>query len=937
MSQGRRTLHETRGGKRIVRWESPEPMEEIFLIAAPFTEYAAKAGDVDVMAFLRTPDENLANKYLETTVQYLEMYDRLVGPYPFSKFALVENFWETGYGMPSFTLLGEQIIRFPFILHSSYPHELLHNWWGNSVYVDFETGNWCEGLTAYMADHLIKEQRGQGDEYRRSTLQSYTDYVTTESDFPLSKFLSRHDAASEAIGYGKCSMVWNMLRGEVGDRQFVEGFQRFYADNKYRPASFGDIRSAFEEVTGKDLGPFFSQWIGRTGAPELRVSDVEAGKADDGYRLGFKLEQIQDEDVFELNVPVAVSFADRVEMSHIRMTGRTQSFEMTFPEYPLLVRVDPQFDLFRRLHHNETPPALSRIYGSERILILLPSAAEGPEMARYRQLAEIWAGDGTKEIEVAMDSDFTSLPADRPVWVFGEDNMFRGLIEAGIKDYDASISGESVRFGMTAIALDENCVIAAVRHPADPGSVIAWLTMDNAEAAGGLSRKLLHYGKYSYLAFTGTEPSNIVKGQWPAIGSPLVVEIQSSGEAATTLTARPALAELPPPFSASRMMKHVEYLASDELQGRGLGSEGMEKAAEYIAEQLKMAGLKPAGDDGSWFQEFETVIDADGNKGLAKNIVAVMPGSDPDYAGQSVVVCAHYDHLGLGWPGAASENIGRIHPGADDNASGIAVMLELAAVLSTTMKPERSIIFAAFSAEETGLHGSEYYVKHMKEYPAGKVMGAVNLDTVGRLGEGKLLVLDSSSAREWKFIFMGAGYVSGVEPEMVNQDLDASDQRSFIAAGVPGVQILSGATKDYHRPSDTADKIDGPGLVKVASFAREGIVYLAEREEPLSFAGRKGEAENPGAGGERKVTAGTMPDFSYSGKGVKIGEPSPDSPAAGAGLKKGDIIVKLGEHEITDLKTYAAALRSFKPGEVVQLEYIRDGEHRTAEITLKAR
>jgi hypothetical protein len=264
-------------------------------------------------------------------------------------------------------------------------------------------------------------------------------------------------------------------------------------------------------------------------------------------------------------------------------------------------------------------------------------------------------------------------------------------------------------------------------------------------------------------------------------------------------------------------------------------------------------------------------------------------------------------------------------------------MLELAAVLSRTMKPERSIIFAAFSAEETGRRGSEYYVKEMKEYPAGKVMGVINLDTVGRLGGNKLLVLDSSSAREWKFIFMGAGYVSGVESEMVTQDLDASDQRSFIAAGVPGVQIFSGANKDYHRPSDTADKVDGPGLVKVASFVREGIAYLAEREEPLSFAGKKGGAERPEAGGERKATAGTMPDFSYSGPGVRIGEPSPDSPAAEAGLIKGDIIIKLGEHEIVDLKTYAAALRSFKPDDVVPLEYIRDGERKKTKIRLIAR
>ena len=156
------------------------------------------------------------------------------GPYPYSKFALVENFWETGYGMPSFTLLGEQVIRFPFILHSSYPHELLHNWWGNGVFVDFAGGNWCEGLTAYLADHLIAEQRGQGADHRRAILQRVTDYVTPENDFPLTRFVSRHNAVTEAVGYGKTAMAFNMLREKVGDAQFIKALQEFYRDNRFR-------------------------------------------------------------------------------------------------------------------------------------------------------------------------------------------------------------------------------------------------------------------------------------------------------------------------------------------------------------------------------------------------------------------------------------------------------------------------------------------------------------------------------------------------------------------------------------------------------------------------------------------------------------------------------------------------------------------------------
>ena len=129
-------------------WTSQVPMEEVYLIAADFIEYSQQADDVEVLAYLRSPDPNLAAKYMDATERYMQLYEPLLGDYPYSKFALVENFWETGYGMPSFTLLGQQVIRFPFILESSYPHEILHNWWGNGDYPDYDYGNWSEGLTA---------------------------------------------------------------------------------------------------------------------------------------------------------------------------------------------------------------------------------------------------------------------------------------------------------------------------------------------------------------------------------------------------------------------------------------------------------------------------------------------------------------------------------------------------------------------------------------------------------------------------------------------------------------------------------------------------------------------------------------------------------------------------------------------------------------------
>ncbi len=947
VSNGKRIIHKKVNGKRIVKWEAKNPTEEVFLIAAEFNEYDLSVGNVEVMAFLRYPDENLANKYLETTAQYMKMYCNLIGPYPYSKFALIENFWETGYGMPSFTLLGSKIIRFPFILHSSYPHELLHNWWGNSVFVDFNKGNWCEGITVYMADHLIKEQRGQGLEYRREKLQRYTDYVTPENDFPVSKFLARNSASSEAVGYGKCMMFMDMLREKVGDKLFIKGFQKFYRDNKFKVASFDDICKAFEKVTNKEMKPFFYQWIHRVGAPELNISDVKLENKKKIYILSFLLKQVQKEDVFNLDVPIAISFEDEIKFQKVSMKQREHYFKISFQKKPLIIQVDPRFNLFRRLNYLEIPPSLSKIYGSENILVLLPSKAKKEQLDNYKKLSNIWTKNKTKKIEVKLDNEISVLPKDKDIWIMGHENEYRNIIIKGIADYDAKISNDSIRFKDTVLKNIDHSFVVSVRHPKNHNAIIAWLTIEKPEAINGISRKLMHYGKYSYLAFQGKDVTNVLKGKWQAVKSPMVVEIEKNArtKAFTKITKRKALAKLAPLFSSKRMMAHIKYLASDKLKGRGLGTKGIEKASEYIAAQFKKIGLKPGGNNGTYFQSFKTIINEKGEKGEVKNIIGFIPGTNKDIKEESVVVSAHFDHLGFGWPDVKKGNKGEIHNGADDNASGISVMLELAQMLHKTIKPKRSIVFIAFTAEENGLLGSKYYVKNPTLFPLEKVIGNINLDTVGRLFDKKVMVLNSASAREWKFIFMGASYVTGVKSEMIMQQITASDQKSFLEQGIPAVQIFSGAHIDYHTPEDDIDKIDAHGLVKVAAFVREGILYLADTEKFLTFKGKKKAITNETAKqkgskkkkSDRRASTGIMPDFSYSGKGVMVASVRNGSAANKAGLKTGDIIIKLDKYNTTNLREYSNALKKFDPGHKIFIIFTRKDREIKTQIVLDER
>jgi aminopeptidase N len=945
VSQGTRTQREGVGAQNLFRWESPQPMDEVFCIAAKFTYYEKSVGDVIAMAYLRTPDPSLANKYLETTAQYMEMYNQLIGPYPYTKFALVENFWETGYGMPSFTLLGEKVIRFPFILHSSYPHELLHNWWGNSVFVDYKTGNWCEGLTAYMADHLIKEQRGQGVEYRRSALQAYTDYVNEVNDFPVNEFQSRFDAASSAIGYNKVMMLFNMMRQSVGDDIFIKSMQTFYRKNQFKRAGWNDIRQALASVTGRDYKFGFDQWLTRKGAPQLQLADAKVSGTAGNYDLTYTLTQIQPEDSFQVVVPVVVHLdgADKPFIQRVEMNRRTQTYEMNFENEPLLIEVDQQYDIFRRLHQSEIPPALSQIFGSDRVLIILPSSASDAYLNAYTELANKWASTDPEKIEIREDNKMLEVPSDRDVWLLGKENRFRTYLDSGIVDYNSAISDTMYRFGEESVSATNKSVIISFKNPRNPDNTMVWLHMEVPEAADGLSRKLPHYGKYSYLVFDGTEPANIVKGQWPVINSPLVMPLKDDRSvlalAGTNLPERQALATLQPVFSQENMLAHVNYLAGEDLKGRGLGSAELDQAADYIAEQFKKVGLQPGSDDGSYFQIWNAVVGKEMVAKDIKNVIGVIPGINPAYSGESVVVCAHYDHLGLGWPDVREGNAGKIHYGADDNASGVAVMIELAKLMAETSKPDRTIIFIAFTGEENGLMGSRYYVKNMKKFPADKIIGALNLDTVGRLGANKILILNSQSASEWKHIAMGIGHVTSIQYELISQELDASDQVSFIDAGVPAIQIFSGANVDYHKPSDTADKIDAEGMVKVAVFTKEAVEYLAKREDPLSFEGtvKKPQAKEDRSSQRRKVSTGIMPDFSHTGAGVKVAYVSPDSPAAKAGLRKGDVIVQLNYTRVADLKEYSNELKGFQPGDELTMVYMRDDVEGRVQVKLVAK
>ena len=206
----------------------------------------------------------------------------------------------------------------------------------------------------------------------------------------------------------------------------------------------------------------------------------------------------------------------------------------------------------------------------------------------------------------------------------------------------------------------------------------------------------------------------------------------------------------------------------------------------------------------------------------------------------------------------------------------------------------------------------------------------LNLDTVGRLGERPLTLFGTGTADEWVHIFRGAGYVTGVPVTTVADDFGSGDQTAFIEAGIPAIQFFSGSHEDFHRPGDVPDKIDYDGLGKVARVLNETVRYLGERPESLnSTLGGPRSHEPPAGPSSRRVSFGTVPDFTYGGNGVRLDDVRAGTPAERAGLRKGDIIIAVNETAVTDMRSYSEALKALDPGDEIRVHFLRDGVEKT--------
>lgn len=501
--------------RTVSRWRIDHPLEGLSLSAGPYAVDQQTLNGITAATYLFPQNHHLAPRYLEASLRYLKRYSELFGAYPFGGFAVVENFFPTGYGFPAYTLMGGRVLRLPFIPETSLPHEIVHNWWGNGVLVDFASGNWCEGLASYTADYLNKEQASADAavDYRRQALRNYASLVSPTTDFPLSRFQSRTDPATKAVGYDKSAMVFHMLRQEVGDAAFWAALRDLYKQFLFKRASWQDLQQLFARHAGRSLEGFFRQWVERPGAPHLRLEDVrqEAGKG--GYRTTGRL--VQERPYYDITLNLALDTEDGPIGKTIHLSGQQVKFEIPSDARPRGLTADPDYQLFRQLTPEEIPPTVNTLKGSTSIVMVVAKrmGRVGRPMARHFARAM-----GVEPIRTIDEADFS--PSDAA----GNDLLFIGLPEnpelVQLLARDLVLGPRAFQLAGQRFDEPSDVLFFVARHGGHSGNVVSLLHPLSPDAAEQASVKIPHYGRYSYLAFS--DGRNRSKGIWEVKTSPMM-------------------------------------------------------------------------------------------------------------------------------------------------------------------------------------------------------------------------------------------------------------------------------------------------------------------------------------------------------------------------------------------------------------------------------
>jgi hypothetical protein len=914
------------------------PCDRLWLQAGKWkVERRTAKGGVSVATYLSEGNAALSPLLLDAAEEYLAAFGKVLGPYPHAKFDIVENFFSTGYGMPSATLFGGDVVqqigmasqRSGGKIPPGYlDHELMHGWWGNGVFVDYASGNWCEALTTYCSNYLRKEWESpaEGAKQRRAWRARFAARVRPDRDYPLRKFTGKTEDFEDDIGYEKGAMLFHMARRALGDEAFFGALRDLAKGFTGRRAAWADIRGLLEKRSGRNLRALFDAMLDRTGAPVLVLRGCTAAASGDGWTVSGRVSCAGEP--WPVSVPIVVETATGTESTTVDVEAADTDFSLRTASVPLRVILDPDAHSWRGFAPGEAPAMLDATLHDQAgydCLLSTPNSGivYGPVAAALKERgAPVCTprADGT---------GFDPAPAPagtRSTLVLG--HLAPGGVADGVLGLlrpRVRVEGTTLWVGDQKFEGEDVALLVSIRLPQDPRHFLT-LYGGISDAALTAARRVFFYGGDGIVVFKAGRP---------------VLRVEAEGEDSSRA---PVLDGLLPQPSADRVKAMVAALCSAPLEGRLAGTEADGVAVDLVQAALSSDGLEVvsqpvsfevadwdgtgclgiggkeadekgipfcfSADNSEWrapvplpvgasttVESFLASLHDALEKGAAAvivlgpteppaaladylvhpstlpasekrktpnaamavtgrrsrmmmpefpvkvpvvyygrepdrawvpthvrsavtrkrietvNLLAVIPGSDPALAGEAVLLSAHHDHLGPGYPGA------------NDDASGVAAVREATrALLAAKGALRRPVVIAIFGAEEWGLLGSRAFVEHPPEgFP--KVVAALSLDTVGGKGVGDVNVVGGSVYPALGALvsrcLAGAGLPTG-------RDIDnrafawGSDHYSFHRAGIPAVDLFSAEYRTMHTPADSPETVDP---AKVARIARAAAAF----------------------------------------------------------------------------------------------------------------
>jgi hypothetical protein len=515
----------------ITDWAVTQPSEAVTLVAnsfvATFRDWTAKTGQrIRLSTYLFPDDAHLAEEYLDATARYLDAYIPLLGPYPFEKFAVVENFFASGLGMPSFTLLGSSVIKRHYVQPYALGHEIVHSWIGNAVFNRADRGNWVEGLTTYLANyywHELMGDRAQARDQRRLMVQGYNLHVPPERDYPVAQFTQKQDEHDNAIGYQKAAMLFHLLRQEVGEETFWRALTSLVAQYRGRHAEWRDLERVFAEESRQDLRWFFAQWVEQDGAPVLSLPEAVARPVAGETAQTFQLEAtiVQSNKPFRLPLQLLIRMeGDREHLLTLPLRSLRETISVTLPARPIAIDLDPEFMTVRRVARQALPPVLNHYVTDRRRSVLTAFTDEPGHPSPFRDVVtRIEAQEQQKPIGertvIASMAQDGLLPQEGSVLVLGGPES-----RSGIQSILANHCGERATLndrGVTVMGTAHEglglALLVSCHRVDHPGSVVTVLYAATPQAVAKVARLLFFYGWNSFVLFK--DGTVVTRGEWP--------------------------------------------------------------------------------------------------------------------------------------------------------------------------------------------------------------------------------------------------------------------------------------------------------------------------------------------------------------------------------------------------------------------------------------